>query len=178
MRQAEREQIDAPRRPRAPDHGTTFVELLVAIVLIGTVIVATLAGLRATIIGTTLDRDHANAHAWLQSATDLLYGEPRRDCGAAAGDIDQNGTDEADNIERAAVRAVILGAYQAVVAGVSNPEGWPASNITVYDVLYWDGDSYQPTCYDDFGINLQLIKLRVRDLDNKIVEEVEVVKGA
>ena len=150
------------------DHGTTFIELLVAIVLLGTVVVAVLAGLRATIIGGELDRDHANAHAWLQSATDLIYSSSRLDCGTP--------TDTA--AQKTAVRDSILAGYEAVATSVTNPEGWPPSNITVYDVQYWDGDAYQDTCYDDFGISLQLVKIRVHNLDGKLVEDVEVVKGA
>src|SRR5690606_9875309 len=66
-------------RPRRSDTGATFVEVLVAIVLLGTVVVGTLAGVRATLLSSAVDRDHANAHAWLQSASDLLYGHPRHD---------------------------------------------------------------------------------------------------
>jgi hypothetical protein len=161
------EVLPAVRSPRR-DEGATFIELLVAIVLLGTVVVATLAGVRATVIGTTLDRDHSNAHAWLQSATDLLYGHTRHDCGHPTDSPAQKTT----------TKGLIIADYQAVAQGVPNAEGWPPSNITVTDVLYWDGDVYQATCYDDFAINLQLIKLQVRDTAGRIVEDVEVVKGA
>jgi hypothetical protein len=157
-----------PAEAARRDTGVTFVELLVAIVLIGTVVVAVLAGVRATIIGTTLDRDHSNAHAWLQSATDLLYGHPRHDCG--------HSTDTAP--QQAVTKAAIIADYQSVAQSVPNAEGWPATNITVTDVQYWDGHSYQSTCYDDFAINLQLIKMQVRDANGRILEDVEVVKGA
>ena len=136
---------DLPRR----DRGTTFIEILIAIVLLGTVVVAALAGVRATIIGTEVDRDHANAHAWLQSASDVLYGVPRVDCGS----------------QSVSNKANVLASYRAVVQGTANPEGWPSTNIEVIDVEFWDGDEYQTTCYDDFGINLQLIELRVRDTE-------------
>ncbi len=141
----------------------TLVETLISIVLVGTLSVAAMVTLRTTILASRLDRDHANAHAWLQTASDVLYGVERIDCGTQAA------TDEAG------VRA----AYQAVIQSTENPEGWPPGKITVVpNVKFWDGvSSYGPVCYDDAGINLQLIKLEVRDLSGQIVESVEIVKG-
>lgn len=54
------------------DSGATLIEILVSIVLIGTAVVATLGALRISMVGGTIHRDHANAHAWLQSASDVL----------------------------------------------------------------------------------------------------------
>jgi prepilin-type N-terminal cleavage/methylation domain-containing protein len=149
------------QRPR--DSGMTLVESLVSIVLVGTLAVAGMVTLRTTVIASTLDRDHANAHAWLQSASDVLYGAEREDCG----------TQTASN--EVALRQV----YTDIIRTTDNPEGWPAENIYVVPpVMFWDGvDQYGTTCYDDSGINLQLIKLEVRDTGGKIVESVEIVKG-
>ena len=59
-----------------------------------------------------------------------------------------------------------------------NPEGWPAENIEVVEpVLFWDGEIYQDVCYDDENISLQLITIRVRNMNDEIVETVQVVKG-
>jgi prepilin-type N-terminal cleavage/methylation domain-containing protein len=151
------------QRAAGPDSGFTLVETLMAIVLVGTLAVAAMVTLRSTIIASRMDRDHANAHAWLQTASDVLYGEERVDCGSQAA------TDEAG------VRA----AYQAIIETTVNPEGWPPGNITIVPpVKFWDGVSaYGTVCYDDSGINLQLIKLEVRDPSGDIVESVEIVKG-
>ncbi len=155
--------IISPQSARqGDDAGVSLIEILVAVVLLGSVVVAVIAALAATILGSTIDRDHANAHAWLQSATDLLYGTPRVDCGSIA----------------VTNKPAVMANYGAVAATTTNPEGWPAANIEVYDVQFWNGETYQNTCYDDLGINLQLIKVRVRDTDGRIVEDVEVVKGA
>jgi len=108
------------------------------------------------------NRDHSNAHAWLQTATDVLYGASREDCGTTT------------SSQASAARA----AYQQVVRQTSNPQNWPSTNISVTSVLFWDGEStYQATCYDDFGINLQLITLQVTNPDGEIVESVQIVKG-
>jgi hypothetical protein len=146
-----------PRR----DSGLSFVELLVAIVLTGTVVIAVLTGVRATIIASATNRDHANAHAWLQSATDVLYGEPRADCG-------EPGIPDA---------AAVLAAYEGVVDVAPNPEGWPASQITVASVQFWDGSGFGTDCFDDVAKTLQRIQIRVSDPDGTIVEDVEIVKG-
>lgn len=134
-----------------------------SIVLIGMVVTALLVTLRTTVSAGALNRDHANAHAWLQSASDVLYGSPRADCGTQTASLAGDVADE----------------YEAIIRATSNPEGWPADHISVVrPVLFWDGESqYQSTCYDDAGINLQLITIEVRGLDGRIVESVQVVKG-
>lgn len=142
------------------DHGSSLIEVLIAIVLLGTGVTAMLSSLATTVVASATERDHANAHAWLQSATDVLYGEPRVDC-------DDPG-----------LEAI----YAGILETAKDPEGWwEASNRgkieLVSPVLFWDGDIYQSTCYDNEGLGLQLVTIRVRSSDGTIVESVEVVKG-
>ena len=93
----------------------------------------------------------------------MLYGAERMDCGT----------------EAAAAESTVRTHYQDIIRTTVNPQGWPATSIEVVaPVLFWDGTStYQATCYDDAGINLQLIRIQVRDPSGQIVESVEVVKG-
>lgn len=151
------------RTRRTRDSGQSLVEVLIAIVLTGTLAVAGMITLRASITGSTLDRDHANAHAWLQTASDVLYGAPRADCGT----------------ESSSAAAAVANQYEGVVQGTSNPRNWDHLLITVVrPVLFWDGKSnYQNTCFDDLGVNLQLITLQVQGPDGRIVESVQIVKG-
>lgn len=151
------------RDVRTHDVGMTLVEVLVSIVLTGTLAVAGLVTLRATVRASTIDRDHANAHAWLQTASDVLYGSPRFDCGSVA--------DTREDLVR--------DFYQSIVQSTENPEQWPAEKISIVPLVkFWDGTStYQNVCYDDAGINLQLITIEVRDPNNRVVESVEIVKG-
>lgn len=141
----------------------TLVEVMVAIVLTGTLAVTGMVCLRASIVASSIDRDHANAHAWLQTASDVLYGTELVDCG----------TQTSTNAE------AVAAAYEVIAQGTPNPQGWPPGKITVVrPVKFWDGTStYQGTCYDDSGIYLQLIQLQVRAPDGRIVETVEIVKG-
>lgn len=122
-----------------------------------------LTTLDVTIQASATERDHANAHAWLQTASDVLYGIERHDCGTVA----------------AADEAGVRTFYENEVKSIAtNPEGWPADKIRIVPpVLFWDGEFYQSTCYDDQNINLQLITIEVRNLDDEIVETVQVVKG-
>ena len=156
-------EVTAGRDERPRDVGMSLVESLVSIVLVGTLSVAGMVTLRTTVIASSLDRDHANAHAWLQTASDVLYGAERQDCGTQA----------------ASNEVALRQAYTTIIQATENPEGWPAANISIVPpVKFWDGVSaYGDICYDDAGINLQLIKLEVRDPSGKIVENVEIVKG-
>jgi hypothetical protein len=153
----------APGSDRRVDRGSSLVEILVSVVLIGMVVTAVLVTLRTSVSASSTNRDHVNGHAWLQSASDVLYGSAREDCGTEALSREPQ------------VRA----AYEAIVRTTANPEGWPAEQISVVPpVLFWDGDStYQTTCYDDSGVNLQLITIEVRGPNGRIVESVQVVKG-
>jgi len=146
---------------RRGDDGFSLVEVLVSIVLIGTVTVAMLVALRVSVKASALDRDHINAHAWLQGATDILYGYDRLDCGTVA----------------ASLEASVRTTYDGYVQTAPKPLDWDGTIEVVNPVLFWNGDQYSPTCYDDMGINLQLITLRVYGPDNKIVESVQIVKG-
>ena len=53
---------------RRRDRGTTFVEILVSIVLLGTAVGATLTALRTTIVSSERDDGQAEAQAWLLAA--------------------------------------------------------------------------------------------------------------
>lgn len=149
--------VSHPKR----DPGVSLVELLIAIVLLGIVVVAMLTTLRVTVAASATERDHANAHAWLQSAADVLYGVERVDCGTPT-----------------VTNSNVLTTYQTAVKSASDPEQWGADNINVIPpVLFWDGNVYQNVCYDDQNINLQLITIEVRNPANAVVETVQVVKG-
>ncbi len=140
----------------------SLIEILIAVVLLGLGVTAMLGTLMVTIQASATERDHANAHAWLQTASDALYRLERKQCGVDGQVADQEGvrTFYEDQIRELA----------------TNPEGWPKANLEVVGpVLFWDGEVYQNICYYETG--LQLITIRVRNLNSEIVETVQVVKG-
>ncbi len=151
---------------RRTNRGSSFIEVLVAVVLLGTLIVGILTAVRTTIIGTQLERDHAKAHQWLQSAAENVRSTVRYGC---------------DTYTEAQIRLH----YQNDVIRLpaNNPTGWADDRIeVVLPVKVWDGEQYQdpyaggPTCYDNAGKFLQLVEIRVRAPDGDIIESVEVVK--
>ena len=55
------------------DRGFTLIEIVIGVALMGLVVGGTMTLLGTTIRASRLDRDHSNAHAWLQTASDMLY---------------------------------------------------------------------------------------------------------
>ena len=166
------------RDARRRDLGATLVEIIVAIVLLGTVVAATLTTLTTTITAGALDRDHANAHAWLQTAADMLYARELISCGEDK--VPATPTVELYTIQE------IADLYEATIMSTENPEGWSSSNIQVVGLEYWSIDvdpatgvgteAWGTTC-DAKDTNLQKVELRVTAEDGRIVEEVEVIIG-
>jgi type II secretory pathway pseudopilin PulG len=156
------------RSQQGGDRGSTFVELLVAIALLGTVVVATLTGLRAAIIGSTVDESSARAHAWLQSASDELYAAPYRSCAT-------NPT------------AAIESAYQSAVDASTRPADWGATSGAIIDVVSVEflsrsgaDDQWGSTCAADSiasPVYPQLVLLRVTGPNGDFVAELEVIKS-
>lgn len=147
------------------DPGATFIELLIAIVLLGTAVIATMTAVRVTVIGTAIQRDHSKAHEWLQSASEIVANPASLgwlDC-----DLPLDG-------------AQIRNSYQAALQGESAivPEGWDVSRITVAEDVTFAAPSgaYGPTCYA--AIDRQLVTIEVAAPDGRIIERVQVVKAA
>lgn len=171
------------RRDR--DSGLSFVEVLVTIVLLGTVGVAALAALRMTVIGTRTERDHSRAYQWLQSADGVLQEAERVSCAFdPAADAPYTSGEEKVRLE-----------YEDLIrTKVANPPGWNDHQITVLrPVKTWDGsrywDPYDPAapdtsavdpaaCFDSAGRLLQLVTLQVTSPDGEIIETMQVVKRA
>ncbi len=152
------------------DAGSSFIEVLVAVVLLGIAVVGILTALRTTVIGTAVERDHSRAQQWLQSAVGVLAAEDRRDCD--------------DGLGEATVRTEYEAAIRAETGII--PPGWQADpQLTIVQpIKVWDGnqywDPYDPsapaTCFDDDGFELQLITIQVTSPDGSILETVQVVK--
>jgi prepilin-type N-terminal cleavage/methylation domain-containing protein len=174
----------ADRDPRSPgrsasrhldahrDGGFSLIEVLISIVLIGTVISATLTTLQVTIRASGTDRDHSNAHAWLQTAADVLYARPLEPCGPA----DATATN----------KDAIISTYEATLQQTENPEDWPDANIEIYDLQFWHINIDPVTKFTEEGwgdlcdtsdTNLQRIGIEVRSEGGEIVERVEVIIG-
>lgn len=156
-----------PRSRR--DQGVSFIEVLVAVVLLGTIVVVTLVAVRTTIIATRLERDHSKAQQWLQSAVQVVEDESFGDC--RVGDIPQSQTDT-------------IALYQGRInASAQPPYGWSGSQLRIVPPLdVWNGSTWvqyttATDCYDDYGLKLQRITVEARSPAGEILETVQVVKG-
>ena len=163
-----------PRSAPGRDAGVSLVEIVIAVVLMGLVLVGTMSLLTGTIGASRIDRDHSNAHAWLQTASDMLYAREPEHC-------DSTLTTAADIEAR---RQAIMAEYRDTIQETENPEHWPQSNIQVVDLRFWHYARDPSTNGVDEGwvadrctTKLQLVKLRVRDVSGEIIEEVEVIIG-
>lgn len=165
--------VHTKRARRSPDSGVSLVEILVAVVLLGTAGLGTLTALRGALIGTAIERDHARAYQWLQSAVGVLKVSERVGCDLGPGDTYATGEEK-----------VRLTYQQRIRDGVVNPTGWADYQLTVVrPVEVWDGTRYwdpslapQP-CYDSGGFKLQLVTIQVSSPDGKIIEDIQIVKN-
>lgn len=157
-----------PENGSRHDDGTTFIELLISIVLIGTVVIGVMAAVRTTVIATRTEREHARAGQWLESAGKAIETAPFGNCSLVAG-VPQSSVDAQAE-------------YDTAVQAAPVPEGWSDYAISVAaDIDVWDGSAWVPysattACYDDTGLRLQRILLTVANPAGAIIETVEVVK--
>jgi hypothetical protein len=142
----------------------TLIEILVAVVLLGTAVVAIITAVHTTVIASRIESDHSRAQVWLQSAVEVLQTNERLGCDPLAG-----GSETPD------VRA----AYQDIIRGqVATPPGWtPSLQLFVSDVKFWGPTGFSTTCYDDAGYRLQLVEITVENPRGDIIENVSIVKS-
>jgi Tfp pilus assembly protein PilV len=152
------------------DQGLSLVEVLVAIVLLGTTIVATLIALRTTVTGTRIERDHARAGQWLESAATQIRNAPFGECDEVTPGVFESRDDAYD-------------AYQLAVDTADPPVGWDPVQISIdFDIQVWTGTAWAPytinsACVDDTGPRLQLVTITVESPNREIIETIEVVKN-
>ena len=150
---------NAPVRRRGRDRGQTFVEILVSIVLLGTVVGATLTALRTTIISSKADEGQAKANAWLLAAADEIYRTTYRPC---------------PSFDAAQVRSE----YDSDVQATTPPEGWTGGSVGVNVVYFWSKDDGQEVWSDTCGTGLsaQLVEIYVLSPSGDVGKTMQVIK--
>jgi hypothetical protein len=140
--------------------------------LLGTAGIATLTALRATVIGTRIERDHSKAQQWLQSAAGIIEDVDFGDCASVS---------VSGDAIRDAYQAAID--YDAVTnpAGAKTPYGFDDGQVIVSVPEVWDGNAWVPfasqsQCLDDKLLRQQRVTIKVISPDGTITETVEVVK--
>lgn len=157
-----------------PDSGVTFIELLVAVVLLGTGVIAVVIGLQAATTASVIDAEHAQAFAVLHDASDVVFDAERLSC--------ENG------------EAALVAAYGAGLASqVEYPDGWSVANVEIIKIEFLlaqevDGRTtftWSTSCsegvqgsidYTDVPLRSQKVTIRVTTPDG-IVKTLDTVKG-
>jgi prepilin-type N-terminal cleavage/methylation domain-containing protein len=160
------EDLPAAEPPRR-DRGMSFIELLVAIVLLGTVVVGVLTAVRTTIIGTRVERDHSKAQQWLQSAIGVIEAKDFASCDPAV-------------INGASVEAAYQSAVDDPLYGAKRPYGFATATLDVKVPDVWNGVKFvafntQSVCYDQSRLRQQRVTIEVTQ-PNGARESVEMIK--
>jgi Tfp pilus assembly protein PilV len=134
-------------RPVRTEAGTTLVEVLITVAILGIGVVGVVGALGTSIIGTDHHRKQAQAHTVLLSAVDAVKSQPYQACASS----------------------------YAASTGVTLPAGWTSSTISVPSVTYWDGSAFSSACPSPDS-KLQLVKIQVASADGRATESVSVVK--
>jgi type II secretory pathway pseudopilin PulG len=195
------EDLPAAHRPRR-DSGVTFIELLVAVILLGTSVVAVLTAVRATVTASSIDTDHARAFEWLQAASDAVYKADRVPCAKTALAVANANapSDWTSNKGSASVPSsgTVWTEYQTKVNAVPPPVGWAGGKIAITAIEFLgratpDAPTFEwasSYCYE--GVQLingnvedfrespfysQRITIQVTSPNGRVVKTINTVKG-
>ncbi len=141
---------------RRRDDGLSLVELVVAIALLGIGVVAILGAYATLIVSGDRAKKHGDVSTVLAAAAASVLDPARNPYDPCA-----------SNATYDATRGVVL------------PNGFPGQQVSVTKVLFWDGATFQPTCYDQSAgtlARLQQITVQVRSADDRVSEQLTVVK--
>ncbi|WP_133867662.1 type IV pilus modification PilV family protein [Ilumatobacter fluminis] len=143
----------------ARDPGVTFIEILVAIVLIGTVIVGILAAMRTSIVVS------ANAQEAAKVETALL--------------------NASDRVSRAPLKCAAGGYDPFVQAAIATWEGEGSAVATVTHLSYdADGGAFAPSSWiagacptDPTAQRVQRVEITITGPDGRVTRSIEVIKS-
>jgi hypothetical protein len=134
--------IDQPtaHRRNERDSGSTFVELLMAIVILGIGVVAVIVALQAATVASATDADHARAYAWLHNASDSVFEVPRVACNRYDGTGDEtllsNWINQVGDSNDTSVDGTVWGVYNDAVGTTPPPSGWEAATIAITKIEF------------------------------------------
>ncbi len=127
------------------DDGTTFIEILVAVVLLGTAGVAVLAAMSTAAIGARVDKEIVSAQRQLSTAGDRLTDTDRLSDHYVACNGSNTGA--------------IVGSYQGVIDAALGVPNDVKINVAT-GVEYWNGSGYSSSCpAASTGKRLQKVRL-------------------
>lgn len=136
--------------------GTSLLELLIALTILGLLVVAVVGGMFTSIIVTDVDHRRAEVETVAVSAAEVIK----------------------DQSLNAYVPCANTGTYSPALSNVTLPDGWPASSVAVTAVLRWNGAIFAGgLCVSPAADpGLQRVSILVEAPDRGVSETVEVVK--
>jgi type II secretory pathway pseudopilin PulG len=139
-------------RNRQQDRGETLVELVMAVAILGTAVVALVGGIGTSVLLSDVHRKQATAGAVVRTYAEAIEGV-----------VDASPTGYTGCARPSAY---------ASPTGFAAPDGYAA---TVTSVTYWDqkSSSFVPGCATDSG--LQMVSLSVSSTDTKVNETLAVI---
>jgi Flp pilus assembly protein TadG len=163
--------LDPPEHEVAVDRGNTFLEILISVALMGTIVVALLLAMQTSITLSRISNDQAKVESVLGSAADRVANFAYSPCPGADGA-------EYLDIARAAAPAV----------------GWTGAVVTIDEVTYWHPatptdpqqwkttNSLSPTeCLPSVSMTdqrtLQKVRIRVTSPGGDYSRTIDVVKA-
>lgn len=139
---------------RSSDEGTSLVEVLVAIVILGIAVPGLLSGLAAAALTSGVHRGETNAHVSVVSAAESLRDDARNPFNCT------------------------LSTYNPL-SGVTLPTGWSAANVKLVTASaqsgYW-GDGAFKTAACGPATDLQRLTLKATSPDGRAVEQLTIFK--
>jgi type II secretory pathway pseudopilin PulG len=141
-----------PLRTVAYERGETLLELLIAVVILGVVVVAVVGGFATGTITSDVHRKQATAGAYAK--------------------------DYAEAIETAVTTATVPYTSCANTSTYASPAGFAAPSgygRSVVNVRYWSGSTWQATCSPSTDVGLQQLTVRVASADGRAAEQVALV---
>lgn len=162
----------------ARDRGVSLIEILIAVTLMSTVVVAVISSVFVTVNATAYERDHAKAQQWLQAAIGVIEAVDFQSCDPAV----INGT----NVQAAYQEAVTVGRVDTNGDLVINSDDgarrpWQYEGVLTVEVPdVWDGTKFVPfsaqsVCYDQSRLRQQRVRLVVNH-PSGVEETVEMIK--
>lgn len=178
-----RHPADATRR----DEGVTFIELLVSIVLLGTIVVAVLVALQASTTAATVDAKHARAFIYLHEASDAVFLTERRSCVGRTEAVLRDYYDDAFVETDGTPKLTTPQGWESVTPVITKIEFLNASDDSGTTVYTWgplcfeglvdtDGDGTIDEDFTETPLYSQKITISVTSPDGGFTKSLETVK--
>jgi prepilin-type N-terminal cleavage/methylation domain-containing protein len=160
-----------PSEPGAPerDRGYTLIEMLIAILLMGSIVLAIIGGMWAVVRASSQSDSRAKSQAILGAAADSITNMQHWTC------------------------PEINNPYSGFAAKAATTVGWPASSVSVSDYQYWnpaklpkagwdlDNSIQGLGCNPEAGLSLdktlQKLTITVVSPDGKYTNSIDIVKA-